>query len=38
MGPYEDWVYVIFKCKDNCKTIFTDSNIKEMRQYTETMT
>lgn len=30
-GPNERDIKVIFKCKDDCKTIFTNKNLKEMQ-------
>jgi hypothetical protein len=38
LGPQDDWIYAIFKCKGDCKTIFTEENIKEMNRFTQLMT
>jgi hypothetical protein len=37
-GDFQDYVYVIFKCKDDCETIFTDKHIKEMLRFSAKMT
>jgi hypothetical protein len=28
-------VFTIFKCKNNCKTIFTKEHIKEMKRFSD---
>ena len=37
-GDYENFVFVIFKCKNRCKTIFTVEHIKEMERFAEEIT
>jgi hypothetical protein len=32
MGDSADYLYIIFKCKNNCKTLFTYESLVEMRQ------
>ena len=39
MAAYDDYIYVIYKCKDsNCKTIFTKQNLDDMQRFTDTIT
>ena len=38
MAAYDDYIYVIYKCKDNCKTIFTNKNLKDMQRFTNEIT
>lgn len=38
MAAYDDYIYVIYKCKDNCKTIFTNKNLKDMQRFTNKIT
>lgn len=33
LGNYEDDVYAIFKCKHDCKTIFTKESIEDMERF-----
>ena len=38
IGPSEDFLYIIFKCKNDCKTIFTPKNLIEMDRFTAKIT
>lgn len=35
-GSYENWIFAVFKCKDDCDTIFELDRIKDMMRFTET--
>jgi hypothetical protein len=37
-GPRDHWVYIVFKCKYDCKTLFTFDTIKEMFEFTGNVT
>lgn len=37
-GNFQDFVYVIFKCKYDCETIFTDEHVEEMQRFSEYIT
>ena len=37
-GNYQDFVYVIFKCKDRCTTIFTEQHIAEIDRFATELT
>jgi hypothetical protein len=37
-GAYDDFIYIIFKCKKNCDTILTAKNILTMNNFTAELT
>lgn len=37
-GPSEEFLYIIFKCKKACKTIFTPKNLIEMDKFVAKIT
>lgn len=32
-GTYDNEIAIIFKCKDDCKTIINDKNLRQMRDF-----
>ena len=37
-GPFDSWILTVFKCKDDCKTIFNFKKIMEMHRFTKELT